>query len=202
MKKIFLLGFSFMVFNSCIELPEKSNNSSDSISGIDFKTISVEKLYQLDVPKYMKEMPSLHPEASLEYANIYKEAYVIVIHEDKEEFIDVFTEIDEYDTNLSVVENYKEVQKKLFAESIASIKTEDYELTNINGHNARQIKVFGKVDGLDVSYVVAFIEGDENIYMIMNWTIDNRFKRFKDTFEYINSTFKIPDNYISKKNKK
>ena len=175
--------------SSCIF--DMNSSTPETLTAEDYKTIPVDNLFQLDVPEYMKEMPSLHPEGSLEYANIFKEAYTVVIHEDKEEFVTVFTELDEYDADKSIVENYMSVQKKMFDENISNLRVEDYSLTEINGYPARQIKAYGRVEDLDASYVIAFIEGEDNIYMIMNWTIEDRMQRFETTFEHINGTFKL-----------
>ncbi|WP_188374433.1 hypothetical protein [Winogradskyella haliclonae] len=199
--KILRIAFILSLFinTSCIQMlseatKEISNSSyeaSETTSEGAYKTVTIDNLYQLDVPKYMKDMPSLHPDASLEYANIYKETYSVVIHEDKQYFVDVFKEIDEYNDSLSVLENYTIVQKKSLKESLIKPRIQDYGLSEINGIPARQIKVFGTVEGIDAFYIIAFVEGKDNLYMIMNWTLENRKDKYENAFEYINGTFKI-----------
>lgn len=200
MKKLNIaLVFLMICLTSCIHMLDKAaeavsesaEQSQESVSQHNFNTVAVDSMYRLDVPKYMKKLENLHPEASLQYANIYKEAYTVVIHESKDEFVEIFTELDEYNSELSPVENYVIVQKKMFEETISSLRIQDYGLIEINNLPARQIKVFGVIDNINFAYLVAFIEGDDNIYMIMNWTTDDRFKRFENTFEYINGTFKL-----------
>ncbi|EDP69692.1 Tfp pilus assembly protein, major pilin PilA [Flavobacteriales bacterium ALC-1] len=198
MKKasISILVICLMSLTSCLEMIDKAaknaaDQNSESLSEKNYQTITVDTLYRLDVPNYMKEMKSLHPEASLEYANIYKEAYSVVIHENKQEFISVFTELEEYDADLSPIENYTIVQKKMFKETIDDFKFRDYGLIDINGYPAKQIKMSGNIDGIDFRYVVAFVEGQKNIYMIMNWTDSSRINKLENTFEYINGTFKL-----------
>ncbi len=181
---------------SCLEMIDKAAKNvavqdSESLSAKDYKTIYVDSLYSLDVPNYMKELKSLHPEASLEYANIYKEAYTVVIHENKQEFISIFTELEEYNSDLSPINNYSIIQKKMFNETIEQFKFQDYGLKDINGYPAKQMKITGIIDGIDFVYVVAFVEGEEYIYMLMNWTDSSRFDKLENTFEYINGTFKI-----------
>jgi len=180
-----------MLDEAAKSLDNASEQSSESLSDSSYNTITVDSLYTLDVPKYMKQMNNLHPDASLRYANIYKEAYTVVIHESKEEFISIFKEIEEYDDEISPVENYTIVQKKMFKETIDNLKVQDYGLVQINNYPARQIKISGTVDGLKIIYLIAFVEGADNIYMIMNWTLRDRFNKFENTFEYINGTFKL-----------
>jgi len=180
-----------MLDEAAKSLDNTSEQSSESLSDSSYNTITVDSLYTLDVPKYMKQMNNLHPDASLRYANIYKEAYTVVIHENKEEFITVFKEVEEYNDEISPVENYTIVQKKMFKETIDNLRVQDYGLLQINNYPARQIKISGTVDGLKIIYLIAFVEGADNIYMIMNWTLRDRFNKFENTFEYINGTFKL-----------
>ena len=199
--KIIIIFAFFLSLYSCFELLSDaaeniSNNSEipDSISEKNFKVVTINNLYQLSVPKYMKELTNLHPEATLKYGNLYKEAYTAVLHEDKQEIIDGLTEFDVYDEELSVIENYRDVQKNLLSESINNIRFEDYGLSQINGYDARQIKVFGDIDDLSFFYIMAFVEGPEHIYMIMNWTLPDKQEKLENTYEYIIGTFKTVKN--------
>ena len=200
MKHIFKYSFIialFFAFTSCIEKLKEaaesitaSANQPESVSASNFSTITTDGRFELSIPKYMKNMPSLHDEASLEYANIYKETYTVVIEENKEDFIVGFKEFGEYDDALSPIENYTNVQKKMFREVIDDIKFQDYGLIDINNLPARQFKMEGVIDGLDFFYVVGFVEGEQNIYMVMNWTMKDRKYKYENTFEYINASFK------------
>lgn len=148
MKKFIIAAIGLMILNtSCIQMLDEaakaaSNNNENRNESITIDTsneVVVDSLYQLGLPYYMKEMKSLHPDASLEYANIYKEAYTVVIHEEKQYFIDLFTEYDEYDTTITAIENYANVQTKMFKEQIDNLKLQHYGLIEVNGYPARQI---------------------------------------------------------------
>jgi hypothetical protein len=195
---LFLLFFSF--FTSCVQLIDgaadavknaAAENTPESLSESNYQTVSINELYQLDVPRYMKKMGNLHPDASLKYANIYKEAYTIVIDENKQEFIDTFIEFDEYDQELSPVENYINAYKNMLKETVDNLKYQDYGLVEVNGRPARQAKLTGVIDDLKAYYMITCVEGDKNLYLIMSWTVGDRFKKLETTFEYINGTFKI-----------
>ena len=67
-------------------------------------------------------------------------------------------------------------------------------LSQINGYDARQIKVFGDIDDLSFFYIMAFGEGPEHIYMIMNWTLPDKQEKLENTYEYIIGTFKTVKN--------
>ena len=195
MKKL-VVCVTFLCLISCKEILKESTtsnspSSSEHLSDTDFKRVKVDSLFILSVPKYMKSMEGLNEEASLQYANIYKETYAVVIHENKEEFIASFREYDEYDESLSVIENYSEVQTKMFEEALTNPKSSPYGLTEINGVQARQVAIEGESDGIKIVYLLGFIEGKENIFMVMNWTLQNRFEKYETTFEMINSSFNL-----------
>lgn len=195
---LFLLFIGSAV--SCVHLIDSAadavqnvavEKSPESLSESNYQRVSIKGLYQLNVPKYMKEMKSLHPDASLKFANIYKEAYTIVIDENKKEFIDSFTEFDEYDTDLSPVENYTNAYKNMMSVTVDNLRFQDYGLIEVNGRPARQMKLTGFVDGIKAYDIITCVEGNENLYMIMSWTVGDRFEKLETTFEYINGTFKL-----------
>ena len=118
------LLFSALIFTGCIHMMNEAadninsaSNEPESVSEYNFATQTVDSLFQLDLPKYMKNIPSLHDEASLEYGNMLKAAYTIVIHEDKHEFVE----------NIEVSSS-----KLLFQNSFSCRHMSLYMLLNIN----------------------------------------------------------------------
>jgi len=78
----------------------------------------------------------------------------------------------------------------LFKESIGAldVKKLDSRIKNLPS----QIHKFnGKVEGLEIAYVVSLVEAEKKMYMIMSWTIKNRYSKYKETFKLIHSTFKL-----------
>jgi len=198
MKRLIIILLLLSLF-SCKEilketLKSTSNSSVEHLSDGSYKQVDVNGLYSLSIPDYMKEMNNLNEEATLQYANIYKEAYTIVIHENKEEFVSYFKELNEYDDSKAMIENYGITQKKFFEESMQIDNVEDYGLVKIKNYPARQIKIKGSIDDQKIGYVITFIEGDENIFMIMNWTLLDRLNKYENTFETISNSFKLLKN--------
>src|SRR5688500_14904622 len=62
------------------------------------REIKVLNLYSMMIPQFMAEDTLLNDEASLEYANLDSELYVIVIHESLEEYVRTYREMGEYET--------------------------------------------------------------------------------------------------------
>lgn len=198
MKKGIFIILILISTSSCLDMVKDAvkaaDNGSDSpvsTSESNYVTVGLDSLFQIDLPHYMKPVSELHPEASFQYANIFKEAYFIIIQEDKEEYVDTFKQFGEYDESIPLIENYKNTQKSLFNETITSAKFQEYGLDKINNKPARQIKISGQIEGINAVYIVAFVEGENDIYMLMNWTLKDKIYKFENSFEYINGTFKL-----------
>ncbi|MCF7560747.1 hypothetical protein L3X39_08860 [Sabulilitoribacter multivorans] len=199
MKKGIFALIIILLTTSCVDMVkgamQAAGNELDSApvttSESNYVTVGADDLFQVDLPYYMKPVSQLHPDASFQYANIFKEAYFVIIQEDKNEYIDTFKQFGEYDDELPVIENYKNAQKTLFRERLINSKIQEYGLNNINDNPARQLKILGQIEDIKAAYIVTFIEGEKDIFMLMNWTLEDRFKKLENSFEYINSTFQL-----------
>ena len=190
-KSLVLILFLCISITSCKKIIDSAASiGKDDIKKEDLKSISVNKDYIISIPDYMTEMKSLNEDASFQYANIYKDVYTIVIDEDKQEFIKAFRDIEIYNDSLSIVSNYSDYQVKSLQEAINSkeAKELDFKIKNLP---SLQYELNGKVDGINASYLIGFIEGKDKMYMIMSWTEEDRYKKYKNTFNLIQSSFKL-----------
>jgi len=192
MKKylIFLFSICFSII-SCKKIIESMDSlSKDQVKIEDLKKINVNNEYALSVPEYMTEMKSLHEDASFQYANIFKETYIVIIDESKEEFINTFKELEIYNDSLTPLENYADFQLKSFKESIGALEIKKID-SNIKKLSSEMYQFNGLVEGIDIAYLVSFVEADKKMYMLMSWTMKNRYSKYKKTFKLIHSTFKL-----------
>ena len=193
MKRKLILGLAFFItITSCKKIIDSAGNfgGEDVVKTEDLNIISVADKYTMAVPEYMTELKSLNDDASFQYANIYKETYTIVINENKQDFIDAFKEIEIYNDSLSPLDNYSDYQIKSTKESMDNGEYKKLN-TKIRNLDSNQYEVYGKTEGIDVNYLVSFVESDEDVYMIMSWTLKNRYKKYKNTFKLIQNSFKI-----------
>jgi len=159
----------------------------------DFAFIKINNEYGMHIPTYMTKSTVLNDEASLQFANIFKETYVIVIDEPKDEFISVFTDLGEYIDTISAVKNYRAIQLRILSENINVIKRSIPKSTRINKLNAELVQFDGRTDGVDydIAYTVGFIEGDQNLYMVMTWTLAEKKEKYKETFDKMIRSFRL-----------
>lgn len=192
MKKllVLLLCICFSV-TSCKKIIDSAASfGKEDIKVEDLKAVLVNDEYSIAIPEYMSELKSLNEDASFQYANIYKETYTIVIDENKQEFINAFKEIEIYKDSLSVIDNYSDFQIRSLQENInaKSFNELDFKIKNLP---SKQYELSGEIEEINASYLIGFIESEEKMYMIMSWTIDNRYKKYKETFRLIQNSFKI-----------
>ncbi|SFC48430.1 hypothetical protein SAMN04487891_11216 [Flagellimonas taeanensis] len=188
-----LLLFACLSFTSCIDF--KTKKSSSEPKPEDFTTVVVNDRYQIDIPRFMKSTTGLNDEASLQYQNLFKEAYTIVIDEPKDEFVDLFRELNSYDENLSLIENYRDIQLQLFNERMRVNTQSSPRSLKINGLDAQQVDMDAHVDGVDqeISYFLTFVEGPENVYMIMAWTLKSKKEEHAKTYGVTAESFGLLD---------
>jgi hypothetical protein len=179
MKRAFYLLITLLLFNACNE-PE---------TGVQYKTVRIKKQYRLKIPTYMKKTKELNDEASLQYMNGRREAYTIVIDEDKETFVGAMKLLGQYNDSISLAENYKNIQVGSFEDIVFDYKIYDENTKDFNDKPSFYAKVEGVVDNFPVTYFFRFVEGKENMYTLICWTERRRKKIFQYTFNEILNSF-------------
>lgn len=186
-----LIVFCLLILaGSCLDTPSKKNETIDA----KLKTVRVNNDYSIDIADFMKESNQLNDEASLQYQNIFKEVYIIVIDESREEFKTVFQDLGEYNDSLSMVENYKNIQLGFLKEAVIINSKEDVESQVINGLPVEIVNIDATTEGIDIAYKIAYIDGSENVYMIMAWTEQDKKETYDSLFEKMIKSFKVNSN--------
>lgn len=159
--------------------------------GGDLKTVSALGLYEVTMPGYMSKATDLNVDASMQYQNIFKETYLAIIDEDKTDFVDAFRDLGEYDSSLSTVGNYRKIQIDYFSESVNVLRMGEPKRFSINGMEAEQVEFGGRVADVDydIYYIMTFIEGQENLYMMMTWTLGTSADEYKIDFLAMANSF-------------
>lgn len=192
MKAIFpifcLLGILFIP-TSCTYLQPNKEEVLSLES--DFKKVRIDGKYQLSIPNYMRKTDQLNDEASLQYNNPYKETYTIVIDENKEQFLTAIKESQWADSLGTPIEIYRKLQMSLLGQGIAMTSVENLEVEKIGPLNAKRTQFEGKIEGVDekIKYLITFIEGRGDLYMIMSWTLNDFSKKYLRTYHQIADSF-------------
>lgn len=189
MKNTLLIYIALFLF-SCDNLEPSGDNFSVEKDFMEVKADTMN--YSLMIPKFMKKTKNLNDAASLQYQNIFKEVYAIVIDEPAAPFIEQYIELGEYDTTLSVVSNLRSAQLQFIEESGVTFEEDKtkIETTTINGLNAEIVRVEGLFDDLGIYYIFGFVEGKNNIYTVMAWTLTDRKEKYENYLEAIVKSLK------------
>lgn len=197
-KKTLIFGSLATLFlaTSCTAPSEDFDSITDALNSLEIsdevpvETREVDDLYSMDIPTILTSTTALNDDASLQYNNLYKEKYIIVIDENKKEFVDMFNSIGEYDKSISVVDNYANVQLGFMDESLTVSEESSLKAMKINGMDARVKAMDGTILGVaeEISYWLGYVEGDETMYTIMTWTLKSNKSSFeKEANDMINS---------------
>lgn len=159
---------------------------------VDLETVSINNDYSMGIPTYMTKAKSLNDEASLQFQNMFKETYVVVIDENKQEYVDAYKELSGYDTTRSVLLNYADTQMQLTTANLDVVNKTRIAPLKINGLSAATTEIDANIEGVRpvISYFLTFIEGKEKIYMIMAWTLQDKKETHRATFERMARSFK------------
>lgn len=175
MKKIYFL-FVTLLFLSCSKEEE-------------FKKIEV-KNYALQLPSYLSKTNDLNDDASLQYQNPFRELYIIVIDESKQEVEQAITLNELEDIYSNDFNGYVELLTASLESNIA-FKNKKEKDTVINSLEAKLLKFEGKIEDYDVFYEIAFVNGVTNYYQIMTWTLLNRKSDYEAVMDKMIYSFKV-----------
>ena len=189
---ILLLALSVSVA-SC---KDSNNKKERAVAGMDtHHTVSIDGNYRLDLPKFMTGTTGLNEEASLQYQSLLKEAYLLVIDEPKADFEEVYRVLEQYDDELSVLQNYRDARLQILSRTTEINNKSEPQSLRINGLDAETVELDAIVNGMgnEISYFLTFVEGEDNVYMIMAWTLKDKKIEHKKTFKTIAESFELID---------
>lgn len=147
--------------------------------------------FSLEIPAFLNKTNMLHEEATLQYQNLIREYYTVVI----EEPIDEFQAIVDIEPHFN--ENYTpdlDGYTKLIMESILmNVETKEQSeilKTEINGLPCRKFEISGKVDGMDIYYNIAYLQGKTKFFQVVNWTLLENKKDYASSMHQTITSFK------------
>lgn len=158
-----------------------------------FRTVTIANKYTIDLPDSMEKAENLNEDASLQYQNLLGELYTIVIDETKESFHNAIV-INGVDIEPSL-EGYSNVVRNNFTETVEGLTISEEAETTIHGKKAKLFSISGNVQGYDVFYRYAIVEGKSSYYQIMVWTEKSKKESHKETINRIITSFKEVDKH-------
>lgn len=177
MKKLIPYLLVIWVFTSC--------QDSDTVS-----SVTINDTYSIEVPSFLSEAKDLHEDASLQYQNTFKEFYVVVIDESKESLHTLIEDAELTGLYSKDFEGFTQINLDHFESVVTDFSQIEPIDTVINDLHARTVTVSGKVDGIDIYYAIAFIDGRDNYYQVMTWTLKTKKDDFAERMDRMINSFK------------
>lgn len=186
--KIIVFSCTFL-FVSCLGSGGKETDKTPKLE--DFNKVTVNGAFEVSIPKFMRGTTALNEEASLQYQNALKETYTIIINESKAEFVEILKELEEYDDKASPIQNYRAIQLQLLSSTMNMHQQSEPEPNRIHGLESESVEISAHVEGVDeeITYFLTFIDGGEDVFMIMSWTLKSYADQYRKTFEMIAGSF-------------
>lgn len=191
MKPIIFLLLSFLIFCFISCQSETVEDARKLSVENDFKLVKKEH-YELKLPNYMEESFKLNPDASLQYMSEYKDEYIIVINESKVIFSEKIKEFEKLKVQKELI-NYRNTQFQFTEQKMKIINRSNFKSLRINGWEAETIEIDAKLEELKepVSYYFYYIDGGEQLYTIMAWTLSSKKNIYREKVKKIIQQFKV-----------
>lgn len=151
-----------------------------------FKEVTINNRYTISVPEYLQPCNDLHKDASLQYQNVEKDIYAIVIDEKKSTMAD-------YNLDYDIDLYFNSIASQPFLDNIKNGKVSPPGRQQINGNKALIADVTGQIAETNVFYKMCIIETRFTFYQILIWTrADNKEKFEPDMITMIESFKELP----------
>ncbi|MBN8702612.1 MAG: hypothetical protein J0M08_06080 [Bacteroidetes bacterium] len=130
---------------------------------IKYSDVKVNNQFSIHVPDFMQPTNEIHQKAALQYQNLEKEFYLLVINESKEQ-------MKAYDLDYDLDSYYKNIVSTPFTEQLKNGKVSMPGRMDIHGKKALISEITGNINNADIYYKLTVIESPEHFYQVVTWT--------------------------------
>lgn len=137
--------------------------------------------FSIMLPDIISERTDLNDEADLQYGDVIKEVYVVVLEEPVAE-IDPFFSDTLLGDGQPPMEQYSDLIYNQFKEGesiqVIDISERDRQVTST--HDIHTWNCTAKVDNFDAYYEFAVYRSNQSYYQVIAWTLNERKDKYKD----------------------
>lgn len=143
-----------------------------------FKRVTVEGKYSIELPDYMEAWMGKQAEASLKYKNEERDVYTIVIDESKKE-------LKNYNLSCNLDAYFKKVCGQSPIQSIDQARFGVPVKRMLKAGQACISDISGKVNNFPVGYRLAVVETENRFYQILSWTHADNKDAYSSDFDHL-----------------
>ena len=182
MKKILLtlsIASSLLMMQSC------SSSSNDNVKALEelqkkmaeeqanaVEKVTYKDLFEIEFPESMSESTTLNDVAVVQQMDGAKELYTIVVQESIAEMHAAIKDNgleEKYPLNIN---GYFGILETDLATKLMNQRNVKKANKTINGMPAVVLNVNGDIGGVAIHYTIAYVQGKENYYQVMTWTLE------------------------------
>ena len=192
MKKSIAFFICFSLSLILISCGDSNKEKLEAVDTSNYKTQTLDGNFQISIPKELKKASQLNPDAAMQFENKNSNNYLVVIKENRFEFLKAYGAAGVLNSDLSDIANYRKIQVDYFVKRLILIEENKPKTLTINGKKAEQIEFTCQVPNANsnIFYVMTFVEGENELYMIISWTLSLLEEEHKESFYAIASSFK------------
>ena len=129
-------------------------------------------------PGSWSTMDNLNDEADLQMGNLFKEAYVIVLIDNKQDF-------DNID-----LQGHSDLTRSFLKEALKNYQESQRVKLDIGGHSALRYRLSGSVDSIKIVYWHVTIETADHFHQMLLWSLPSKFGENEADFTSVIRSFK------------
>lgn len=172
MRKTYIFILTILLLQSCGSADEE-------------QLVTIGDKYSLSIPAFLTKVSDLNSDASLQYQHAWKEFYVVVIDETKEEMQQALVENDLTDSYENNIKSYSKLILGGFQESLNNLYQSDLIDTTVNNMPAKLTTLSGTFEGIDFFYSIGIYEGKDRYYQVLVWTLSSKKYSYQSKIEKI-----------------
>ncbi|MEM7086043.1 MAG: hypothetical protein AAF489_07665 [Bacteroidota bacterium] len=192
MKKKLFIYPCFALICFLVSCGNSDGEKRTSVDTSNYKTETLEDDFQISIPKEMKKASQLNQDAAMQFENKIDNSYLAIIKEDRFDFLEAYGAAGVLDNNLSDIGNYRKIQVDFFVKRLVLLEESEPDALTINDRKAEQVEFTCQVPNANsnIFYVMTFVEGEDELYMIISWTVSLLKEEHKESFYAIANSFK------------
>jgi hypothetical protein len=149
----------------------------DLLPGEPKKVEFLDQSFAVEMPASWSLRSDLNDVADLQMGNPFKEAYAIVISENKMDFDEM------------TLQDHSDLTRSMIGHNLRNYHESDQEVLDIGGNQALRYRLTGSVDGLNIIYWHITIETQNHYHQMLMWSLKSKFAQNQDDFESVLQSF-------------
>lgn len=130
-------------------------------------------------PGSWSTMDELNNEADLQMGNLFKEAYVVILSESKQDFDNIG------------LQGHSDLTRSFLREGLKNYQESQPVKLDIGGHSALRYRLNGSVDSIKIIYWHVTIETGGHFHQMLLWSLPSKFDGNEADFNSVIRSFKV-----------